>query len=79
MKVKIQCMGWSKAPNGQEYLMPEGWYRYLCIAANGIVTFVNTTQQIVEGEYELADSDWDYENPRWEKEMEQDCEEIEVA
>ena len=79
MKVKIANMGWNKAPDCIEYLMPSGWYRYLCIAANGIVAWVNTTQFIPDGEYDLKDEDWSYDNPRWDKEADQVCEEIEVA
>lgn len=75
MKVKIQNMGWSA---GFAPLFAD-WYRYLCTAANGIVTWVNTTQYIQDGEYELPEEDWSYDNPRWEKEAEQVCEEIEVV
>lgn len=75
MKVKIQNMGWCC---GFAPLFVD-WYRYLCQAANGIITWVNTSQYILDGEYELPDEDWSYDNPRWEQEAQQECEEIEVV
>lgn len=85
MKVKIQFMGWSKAPGNAEIYCPFGYRTYLCIAENGIICYqhiaiVDKQDDVIkDGEYELPDSDWSYDNPKWEALAEQDCEEIEVA
>lgn len=76
MKVKITNYGWN---GGSSASMYTPWYRYLCQAANGIITWVNTSQYIEDGEYELSDKDWSWDNPRWDAEADSDCEIIEVA
>ena len=80
MKVKITCLGWTKAPNNLEWQMPYGYYSYLCEAENGIVTKQYIAKQeadgvnIPNGVYDLTDADWSYDNPIWDKEV--ICEEI---
>lgn len=82
MKVKIQCLGWTKAADNLEWQIPYGYYTYLCTAANGIVVkqYIAKTDPnngpIPDGEYELSDEDWSFDNPRWDKEI--ICEEIEI-
>lgn len=85
MKVKIQCMGWTRAPVGDEMYLPYGYRTYLCVAENGIVCYQHiavtdkSDEQIPDGTYELKDEDWSFDNPKWEKMAEEDCEQIEVA
>lgn len=77
MKVKIEQIGWRRAPETMEAMIPYGYYGYLCTAENGIVVWQYIARSapddlgIPSGEYELADADWSYDNPRWEKIAEQ--------
>lgn len=70
MKVSIENWGWHCGHSGT-FFTP--WYSYLCKAANGIITWVHTTQYIQTGEYELSDEEWSLDNPRWDDEK---CEEV---
>lgn len=73
MKVHITKGGWH---GGFAPLFAPYW-SYTLTAANGIITKVYSTADYEDGDYELPDEDWSYDNPRWEEEK--DCEEIEIA
>lgn len=85
MNVKITCLGWNRAPANLAMYCPYGYRTYLCVAENGIICRQHIAvtdkndEQIKDGIYELSDSDWSYDNPRWEELAEKDCEEIEIA
>lgn len=74
MKVKIEHCGWGRSAPNIEPFYPYGYHIYLCTAANGIVChsveYVEDVNDrpLPNGEYELPDEDWSYDNPRWEKE-----------
>lgn len=74
MKVQVKQRGWSKAPDCIEWQHPDGYYNYLLIAANGIVClhheWADSNKLIPEGEYDMPDSMFDYDDPKWEAESE---------
>lgn len=75
MTVKLEHWGWHRAPDNLTWLLPNGYHRYLAVAANGIVVFIHTPageSVIPDGEYELADKDWSLDNPKWEQLEERD-------
>lgn len=75
MKVHIKQMGWH---GGTSASLWTPWWTYLLTAENGIIVKVHSTVWYDDGDYELKDEDWSYDNPRWDKLIEQDCEEIEI-
>ena len=71
MKVKIEHRGWHGINQYSSMFLyaPHGYHKYLCIAENGIIVFlaVPAGEPILkDGEYELPDKDWSYDNPKWE-------------
>lgn len=76
MKVHLKQEGWH---GGTSASLFAPWWTYTLTAANGIITQVHSTQWYDDGDYELPDEDWSYDNPRWEKLEQALCEEIEVA
>lgn len=75
MKVRIEFGGWTKAPTDMEWLHPNGYYNYLLYAANGIIVhrseWCDSNEVIPEGEYDLPDEMFAYDNPEWDKEIEE--------
>lgn len=79
MKVKIEHRGWCRCAPNIEFMFPHGYHRYLCTAANGIIVYIHIPADgsvIDDGDYELPDKDWSYDNPKWEQMEERDVDYI---
>ena len=75
MKAKVEFMGWTKAPDDCEWLHPQGYYNYLITGSNGMIfhyaEWADSNKLIVDGEYDLPDEMFDFNNPKWEADNEE--------
>lgn len=75
MRVKLEHRGWCRAAPNIEYMFPHGYHNYLATAENGIIVTIRVPAGdavIPDGEYEMRDEDWSYDNPKWEQMEERD-------
>lgn len=81
MKVKLEHKGYcgTGAYNNMLLYAPHGYHRYLLIAANGIIVYVAQPVEnglVPDGEYDMPDAVFSYDNPLWDKMAELDIDTV---